>query len=204
MFYQQFPQLTLVDKNIDSTEYIFKRMFLVRTPREAILNRNEIEQWGSRSTGFRRYDEQLVGAYTQVYLPIAKIADIMHEGYHISLCDAANDSKRMYEYIQYHLESWMQVINGSMHKVDAPIEDLRKLDALANNVYAIAAGYYKSDDMSEFEKFLTDLNFGGALPSMDLLYNQDQEQKPAVNTEAPARKSFQDELLQYQADLLGQ
>lgn len=182
-----------IDTTISSDVYIFERTFLVRTTHAATLDPIEVEMFGIVSTGVKNYDPPIERP-TTCYLSIAKMATIFDKGHPIALINKA-DVKRVYEYIQYHLESWMSVLANGINAIEAPFDDLLILDRFASSVYGVAAYHYDSKPntnwglfMDQFQHLTADA-FSGYKPE-------------AVERDIPARTSLTDALLEQQARLL--
>lgn len=186
-----------IDPNVPSSEYIFRRLFHVRTREEALQTEQELQTYGARSTGSVKYDNHLYGRLTTCYIPIAKMAMIFDRGFEVHLVNHS-DAKTVYEYIQHHLETWMKFMGNGVNAVKAPYEDLRLLDRFATSVYGVAIHQYqKADALTPFGRFMAQFS--------DL---SEDAFSTEVKTKAPAeeikeRPSLQDALIQYQAQLFG-
>jgi hypothetical protein len=130
------------------------------------------------------------------YLTIAAMAEIFAKGYKLDLV-VHEDAKRLYEYVQYHLDSWMAIVRCDMNQNKAPYEDLKLLDRFAASVYGVAAYQYeKADSSTPFGRFMSQFAnlsedaFGLGIPA------EEREQEVAP------RRSLQDDLLEIQSRYL--
>lgn len=188
----------IIDPDTPSTNYIFHRLFLVRTTEEALRTEKQVETYGVPSTGLAVFDNQLFNMATRCYIPISRMADIFDKGHMVSLVNHS-DAKIVYEYIQYHLESWMKIISGGLNAVKAPYEDLKLLDRFATAVYGVAAHQYGggAGALTPFGRFMAQFHH-----LSEDAFSLDKVQEAASPAVKP-RVNLQDALLEHQARLLG-
>lgn len=182
---------------MDPKYYIVDKVFGVQTVEEALRSRESIEMFGTPSTGFKQYDDQLVGSYTTCYLPIAKLAKIHEQGYHLAVLNR-EDCKTIYICVQYYLEKWMEIIRNNLNRVTIPYDILYQLDRFAHLVYPSASNVFNTnvdpgDALSRWmEQFQSECDIG----SLEVV--EDKNIDPETG-ERPVRTSLQEEIMQHQA-----
>lgn len=188
---------TIIDPDVPSTEYIFRRVFLVATTEEAL--RAESDPSVYKTTGFAKHDNSLIGMRAQCYMPISRMATIFDKGYMVALVKS-EDAKTVYEYIQYHLEGWMKVMTGGLNAVQAPYDDLMVLDRFATAVYGVAAHQYGTPDtQTAFGRFMAQFKHLSA----DAFNTEVMEAKAPDEPNIKPRIDLQEALLAHQARMLG-
>lgn len=188
--------LTTIDPKIASKEYIFNRVFLIRTTEEALRDGSNYAEYGTSSTGYKQHDSKLINLSTQCYLTIAKMANLADKGYPVSLANRS-DAKTIYEFVQYHLDSWMKAISGGLNLVKAPYDDLKILDRFATSIYGVAVHQYEAGvQATAFGRFMDQFHH----LSEDAFSIKPPEPK---ETEIKQRPSLQEALLEHQAKMFG-
>ena len=89
------------------------------------------------TTEDKEFDRQLARQPAKFWLNCAQMAELCHNGYPVSLVEY-NDSLTVYTYVQNHLEQAMKALLGSMHVLEAPLDDLMILEEFAGRVFAHA------------------------------------------------------------------
>lgn len=125
------------DDQRDTRYWIFFELYLCRIPFIQMLSVEEIEQFGMPTSGHRESDYGTTNEMRQIMIPISDMANYYDRGCEISLVHY-NDAERVYRRITDHLVAWKEHLANSLNIGDAPIEDLKLLDRLANAVYAHA------------------------------------------------------------------
>lgn len=191
------PALNTIDPDLPSTEYVFKRIFFVRVPQQSLESEGDIRQFGSRSTGFAKYDNQIFGQMTSCYLTIAQMASIHDRGFGVQLVHY-EDAKTVYEFVQHHLDTWMKFITGTLNTAKAPFEDLRVLDRFATSVYGVAAHQYTTpDNLTTFGRWMSQF-----ADLSDTAFNAPATEE-TKEADIKSRPSLQDALLEHQARMFG-
>lgn len=92
------------------------------------------------------YDQRLPNQLIGGRFTIAQMAELLDEGATIRL-ERPEDAKVIYDIISEHLESWSNTMNNNSQfgSKTAPVEDLMKLSALADNLYGYAKRFFVVD-----------------------------------------------------------
>lgn len=110
---------------------------------EMHLNSEEcLRMTGTLTTGNAAWDRALATQLRDVRLTIAAMAEYVAEGATFSITKP-EDSAKIYRLIKEHLDEWMVHTQNSLHALDVPTDDLRKLDQLAGYVYPHARYFLK-------------------------------------------------------------
>lgn len=187
----------VIDRNQPREVYILDVIYEVKTVEEALRSAAQVEIFGTPSTGFAQYDNQLVGSFTFCALNIDKMAKIHERGYYIGLV-REEEAKDVYESVQHYLTGWMEAVGPGINHLKMPYDMLHRLDRFAHIVYPSAAAHYRNDGtlLSPFYTFCEDLLGSTGLGELKIA-TKPQEEQPVI-----ARKSLQEELLAHQARML--
>jgi len=129
-----------VDPNINSAVYIWEYQFYANVPGISLDSEEYIRRVGVPMSGIKKLDDQLQFAYRQTYLNLAKLAEIVADGYVISVRN--NDTKIIYDYIKHHLIRCTGRLSVELVPDEKLVEDLFKLDALSAIVYPHASPFF--------------------------------------------------------------
>lgn len=121
--------------------YIFEPIFCVTVPQEALRSEEEVRALGTPTTLNRRIDAVLSKQRTTTYMNIAKMATLSAKGWPVAVVNHG-DCKTIYEYVQNHLDAWVKLLGYSIHRPNAPYEDLFTLDQFAQQVFQHARWQY--------------------------------------------------------------
>lgn len=135
------------DDQRDTRYWIFFELYLCRIPYIQMLSVEELNTFGMPISGHRESDYGTANEMRQVMIPISRMAEYYDRGSQISLVKY-EDAKRVYKRITDHLVAWKEHLANSLNIGEAPIEDLKLLDRLANAVYDHAK-YQFTDDIIE-------------------------------------------------------
>jgi len=119
---------------------IFHWYYLAFIPQYALYSADYLKNFGVPTTQNREIDRELAKALTKVQLTISEMAEHLDNGVNIQLEDPQK-SVEIYKTVREHLIDWDHLVRDAIGDVDPPMEDLRKLDALAAELYKIAKGY---------------------------------------------------------------
>lgn len=133
----------------DSTKHtaafkVFKYTFLVTMAQVHLQDTNAVERFGYVTSGNPAVDRSVAQSMTQTQLTIAGMAMYLDQGVPFTLVDI-RDSVKIYRIIQEHLNDWLSRLSTDVNAVTAPVNDLRKLDALAAEMHRIG-GYYMAQE----------------------------------------------------------
>lgn len=121
---------------------IFHYKFICSIAAMHLQRQEHLEVFGYVTSGDAKVDRALALADMHVQLTIAAMAQFYDEGIPFKLVDP-RDSVKIYQYINQHLLDWKQHIEFSS-TTEAPIDELRKLDLVAAEVYQHARHYIQS------------------------------------------------------------
>lgn len=98
--------------------------------------------FGIPTTGQREVDRELANSKMLVQLTINEMTEYFDRGANITLENQA-DAVTIYEIVHQHLHDWKQAASFEVSRMDIPVEDFRKLDAFAAEVFRLAKGQMK-------------------------------------------------------------
>lgn len=134
--------------------YLFNILFHVRVNPHQIRTVEEIQDYGTPTTGNEDYDRELQKAETVVMLNIAQMEDIYHRGYPVKIIKEA-DTKIIYEHISNHLVKMKELLGFSENVTGDPqtMDELIRLDKFAGDMFEHARYGMRADyPQSSFAK----------------------------------------------------
>lgn len=193
-------------RELTVAEHIFKDVWLVQVPEMYLYSKEYLEVAGYPSSGDKDIDREMLRANRDMYLTIAGITLLHDEGARI-IFKNPEDTGKIYKLLREHLENWKWVVDTQLNGVNPPVDDLRKMDALAAAIYPIASRYIntKAPVSGIFARFAELAESRGKVMSKGIVQpriEQNQSNAPAEeqavaaqNIHAPiadaiARKSF--------------
>lgn len=123
---------------------VFNLQFMVGVPKLYLLSPVEVAQMGVVTTMDRETDTTLMNERVTTYMVPARMAEVFAEGATIVI-HRPELSVGLYQVIVEHLENWNHQLITSVTLTDVPLEDLKKLDALAKHVWETARHYAEPD-----------------------------------------------------------
>ncbi|HWT40612.1 MAG TPA: hypothetical protein VN081_05105 [Dongiaceae bacterium] len=126
------------------------------------------EEWlrdsGLIISGINEIDRTALMGWVPCHMKIYQMAEFVEEGVSIRLMDP-NDAPKIFHIIQQHLADHARAAQYDINKSKVPVDDLRKLDALAEMVYPISRGMEASRTPveNEFHKRLREFGSRGFL-----------------------------------------
>ncbi|MGF6603683.1 hypothetical protein P3T23_008437 [Paraburkholderia sp. GAS448] len=136
----------------DTAWWIFYRLFRCRLRRILTIPLEEMQEVGTPTSFDPDVDRQMQNERVERMLSIAQMAQYWGDGISIGLVDP-KDAKEIYERLSNHLYAWKDRLETGVAPRNAPLEDLAKLDAFANVVYALARYQLPRDYLdSRFER----------------------------------------------------
>ncbi|WP_233875212.1 hypothetical protein [Paraburkholderia adhaesiva] len=136
----------------DTAWWIFYRLFRCRLKRILTIPLEEMQEVGTPTSFDPDVDRQMQNERVERMLSIVQMAHLWGEGVSIGLVDP-RDATEIYERLSNHLYAWKDKLENEVNTRNAPLEDLVKLDAFANVVYALARYQFPRDYMdSRFER----------------------------------------------------
>lgn len=132
--------MTQTTKKHTAAFRIFHYYYRCYIPQSQLYSREFLQQFGVPTTGDKKIDREMANSSTLAQLTIAQIANHFDDGATITLEDPRK-SVEIYETIREHLVLCRETAQNPAGGEVPPMEDLRKLDNLAGEVYKIARGY---------------------------------------------------------------
>lgn len=168
---------------------IFNSLFYCRIPYLASRTVEDIKQFGMPISGDAAYDRQTANELVHRMITIAQMIDYYKRGVRVEIVDPA-ETKKIYEHISAHLTAWANVLEGSVNRGNAPIDDLLLMDNFANAIYAHAKYHFPKEQVdSVFARSLggvLGMSRRNILGSKPVVKEEGREEPPAY----PERRSF--------------
>ena len=121
-------------KDHPNLKRIWGTLFKVKVPLVYSMSEDDIRNRGLPSTGDADVDAVMHNQLSITYKTIDAIFELYRNGATVAVVDY-DDTRRIYEAIQEHLETWMRFMQYGIHLHQIPFDDLLELDAFANVVY---------------------------------------------------------------------
>lgn len=125
---------------------IFNCLFYCRVPYLASRTVDDIKQFGMPISGDAAYDRQTANELVHRMITINQMIDYHQRGVQVEVVDPA-DTKKIYEHISAHLTAWANVLEGSLNKGNAPVDELLMMDNFANTVYSHAKYHFPKEQV---------------------------------------------------------
>lgn len=116
--------------------------FIVRIAQFHLYSQEQLSHTWRVTSGNAEVDRALAEQQVAAQLTIAEMAEHHANGATMTL-ETPEDSMKIYDIIHQHLMDWMRALETHAVPPNAPLEDLRKLDALASDIYQIARYYWR-------------------------------------------------------------
>lgn len=123
---------------------IFHYLYKCYMPQHHLYTNEYLSTFGIPVSGDREVDKQLAQTPTLCQLTIADMAEHYANGATLTL-ETPSQSTEIYQTLREHLRNWEGMTQDPLYTGEVPMEDLRKLDELAGEVYKIARGYMAKD-----------------------------------------------------------
>lgn len=118
----------------DTRWYLFNKLFHCRVPWLASRDVEDIRRYGTPMSGDPLMDRQTNNELRDRMITIDAMVEYFKRGVQVEVTNES-DTKQIYDYISAHLQAWAGVLEHSLNRGNAPIEDLILLDKFANTVY---------------------------------------------------------------------
>lgn len=142
----------MTKKEHTSAYKIFHYYYQCQIPQHYLYSQEYMEVFGLPTTGQSDVDRELSQSMVPAQLTIAQMAEYLDEGASIVLIDPY-EAATIYGIVNDHLENW-RVHTVGFGGLEVPMEDLRKLDALAKEVFKVGRAYLpqpeKEDPINRF------------------------------------------------------
>lgn len=188
------PVGSSVDMSVPSHEYIFKRMFMCIVSQMDITSKEYLKKFGMPTTGDANIDREMANQLITTYKTIADMVDLFRQGVTVRV-PKQQDCKTIYEYVDYHIQSWAQAIQNGLNLGNAPLEDLIEMDKFATKLYPYALdNKLIMENSSVFvqqlgNNFITHDNVLGSMKSPTRIL---EESGLDENGQLPQRESYAD------------
>ena len=146
-----------IQENKDTTHYIWDITWRVRVPLMATTSEEYLRHFGMPSSGDPDIDRELNNQWIDTLIPISTMVDYHRRGIPVKVVKY-DDAKLIYDYIEKHLQAWVQNLKHGLNIGNAPVEDLIAMNEFANTVYTHARAYYtESTVQSSFMRAIENL-----------------------------------------------
>lgn len=119
---------------------IFHYYYQCQIPQHFLYSQEFVATFGLPTTGKTDIDRELSQSMVPAQLTIAEMAEALDDGANIVLTDP-HEAVTIYNTIYAHLEQWRVHATEGLGGLEPPIDDLRKLDALASQVHKVGRAY---------------------------------------------------------------
>ena len=152
--------------------YLFNEKYLCMVPYLESRTPEDIRLFGMPHTGLTEYDMQTANELVERLLTINQIMEYHDAGIEVRVLKRA-DTKKIYDRIRDHLVVWDNYLKAAFDVRGAPMDDLIKLDALAQTIYPYAKPYITSDSDSVFSRYLKTRRNRASLPIRQVVKEED-------------------------------
>lgn len=125
---------------------LFHYYFKCYIPQYCLYSEAYYKEMGIPTTQDRAIDRTLANNPVLSQVTIAQMAEHFANGATLQL-EKPEESAKIYQLITAHLDDWQVISNDPLDTTEPPVEDLRKLDALATELYKTARGYLSRDQL---------------------------------------------------------
>lgn len=125
---------------------LFHRYFKCYMPQFHLYSEEYIEKVGIPTSGDRVIDRELANAPVLCQLTAAEMATHLANGANLTL-ENPKDSVVLYQLVSEHLTNWQHIVNDPLDHTEPPLEDLKKFDELASELYKTARVYLNEDQL---------------------------------------------------------
>ena len=169
---------------------IFHYPYYCRVRGIHLLTDVQLEMFGIVSSGNGRVDAAVSREWVDCQLTMADMAELFSEGVTIVLTEPER-SVVMYEILREHLTDHLRNAEYAINLQKAPLEDLRKLEALASEIFKVARIYKPVNEIAKTGVLGKLSNLGASRPMARPISDRrqeeikEQEQKLSENMDAP-------------------
>ncbi len=143
-------------------QIIFDKMFSVRMSVVDAMDENDVHSRGMFTTGYADIDAQAAKRPTVVWRTIAEMVELWHDGVAMELVNGMVDAEKINKIIQEHLADctrWHQSQQYGLRREDPSVtqqrlEDLRKMDEFARQIYNKVRQHGKDDNVTGLAKVI--------------------------------------------------
>lgn len=133
----------------DSTAYkLFNALWSVKVSAIHLYSTDYIKHIGLPSTGNKTYDEWVHNEVRETMLTIIRLATLHEEGANIGF-NKIDDVVKIYQLIQDHLATWLEIMRTRFVINHPPLEDFETLDNFAAAIYPLTL--YKEKPLTTME-----------------------------------------------------
>lgn len=143
----------------DTTSAIWDLQWHCKVPQLQTTSEEYIRFFGTPTTFNNDIDRELAKQWIDTMLNIAKMVDLFRDGVPIRIVKY-DDTKKIYDHIESHLQAWVYNLEHNLNIGDAPIDDLIAMNEFANNIHPIARSLYSGEiPGSSFMRAIEKLGF---------------------------------------------
>ena len=169
----------VIDPNKHTAAYkIFHYRFKCTIQPIHLYSEKVLKEGGFVTSGFAEIDRAAMHKFVPCHLLIAAMAEYADEGVPFYLTDP-RDAVKIYQIIRQHLRDHLNSAHNDINHVKVSLDDLRKLDALAELIYPISRGMQDAHSLEEHEFFKKLRNLGGR-NLLTMLNKPEAPSKPAA------------------------
>ena len=139
---------------------IFQYHWLCSVQSIHLSSKEYLKEGGYVTSGIKEIDRAAMNAFVPIRPTIVQMAIFVDDGVPIRLKDP-NDAPKIYHIIRQHLNDHAKAAEYDINKSKVPVDDLRKLDALAEYIYPISRGMQLANGPAEHEFHKRLREFGG-------------------------------------------
>lgn len=139
------PELVAAPKktHVTAAQIIFFRYYTIQISGLHLIEEQRLDLFGMVTTGKRQEDLALTSVIRTAQMTIAGMAELLAEGATFML-ENAQVASEIYDVIQEHLIDWSRAISNSFNRMQAPLEGLQQLEALAQYIHPHAMRYRRA------------------------------------------------------------
>lgn len=141
------PVTTPLPATTSAAYHLFTDRYACTTAQRNLYSANYLKISGVVSTGDKTVDKAMGDYPVAVWLTPVAMAEFRNDGASFTLNNPA-DAAPIYKHLRDHLMDWKNHIDRNININDPPMEDLRKLEELAQEMYPIALGYMPVEEPS--------------------------------------------------------
>ena len=126
------PEL-LNDISRNTIPLLWDKLYDAGVPELALHSEEELRLFGSYTTVDKKLDKDLLTIDTKVVIPVVRMIEHHSNGYRVKI--SYENTLEIYDNISLHLYKWRRLIETSINRIDAPIDDLLNFDEFADELF---------------------------------------------------------------------
>lgn len=133
---------------LNTTDHIFDYHYKVRVPTLMSRSIEDIQASGVVLSGIPEFDKGIETELSTKWMTIDSMVEHFKRGCPVYIT-RYEDTKRIYEVIHLHLQTWAEHMNRGVNVGDAPLDDLIQLDNFASSVFEYAKYQYRNSFLED-------------------------------------------------------